>query len=540
MGDKYGFLAPFRVFIRTFVQGSGLFRKPGNMVKRLLHTLLISLACLLSSFTAHAQLDQVLRLEFTPNEDDNILYNVVSLESEGLLLTTQTVYPKDGNHVWTIARYDTLLNRIWERTFKIDPRMAPTKVYKDAYHFYVLLTQRDELKIQVFRLDYRNGDQELIEGTTLAYIDVTDFKVLSNTAYIGGLVKYRPVVVAFNFFEKRSRVLPALYEPNQELDEMHVDTYQNAVDIVLYSADRRKCELSIKSFDYAGRMLKNVTVDSEREKSLQTGKISPLNANEQFLMGNYSVKCSPYAQGMYMTKFNGDQQEFIKYYKFNDFENFFNFMKPKRKARVRGRIVKKRENGKEYQLRYRVLLHDIIEKNDQYILIGEAFYPQYRSGSVYGGWMGRGYNDRIFDGYKYTHAVVSGFDKKGNLLWDNCFEINNVVNYDLIELVKVAVDEDKITLVYPKDGELHTKLIKGNKVVKETENFPIQTNFEHDKVLNSEDVNVSEWYGKYFITWGYQEISNRGDAGVKPNREVFYLNKITYRAEGAAQVGNRE
>jgi hypothetical protein len=205
-------------------------------------------------------------------------------------------------------------------------------------------------------------------------------------------------------------------------------------------------------------------------------------------------------------------------------------MKPKRKARVKNKIVKKREKGKEYQLRYRVLLHDIIEKDNQYIVIGEAYYPQYRSTSMYGGF-GRGYNDRIFDGYKYTHAVVCGFDKKGNLLWDNCFEIQDVTNYYLEEMVKVAVDDDKIILAYPQDGQLATKLIKGNEVVKNKENYPIKTNFEGDKVLNSEDVNVSDWYGKYFISWGHQEISNTKDAGVKNNRKVFYLNKVTYRTE---------
>jgi hypothetical protein len=238
---------------------------------------------------------------------------------------------------------------------------------------------------------------------------------------------------------------------------------------------------------------------------------------------------------MYISKMTGDKQDFIKYYKFNDFENFFSFMKPRRQERVRNRIVKKREKGKEYQLRYRLLLHDIIEQDDQYILIGEAFYPQYRSNSFYGyGYYGNGrYSDRIFDGYKYTHAVVCGFDKKGNLLWDNSFGIQDFVSYHLVEAVKVAVDEDKIVLVYPHEETLNTKIIKGNQVVKDKENYPIKTNFEHDKVVHSEDAKVSDWYGKYFITWGEQEINNAKDSGVKSTRKVFFLNKITYQTNPA-------
>jgi hypothetical protein len=485
---------------------------------------------------AWAQLDQVLRLEIVPQKEDNELYNVISMAEMGILVSTQTEYPVGGNHTWNFTRYDTMLNKVWEKQYVLKAEYIPTKVYKNEGFLYVLLTQRESLKIGIFRMDFNNGDSEMIEGNTLAYIDVTHFKVLSNTAYIGGLVRYRPVVIAFNFFDKRSRVLPAMYEPNSELNELDINNNDNVIDVVMFNAGRRKSNLLIKSFDYGGRLLRNMVVQSNREKSLQTGKISKLNDEEQFLIGNYSIRNSPYSQGMYMAKFNGDQQEYINYYKFNDFENFFNFMKPKRKARVKNRIVKKREKGKEYQLRYRVLLHDIIEKDNQYILIGEAFYPQYRSSSAYGSLSARGYSDRIFDGYKYTHAVVCGFDKEGNLLWDNCFEIQDYTSFTLEQVVKVAVDEDKIVLVYPQEETLNTKLIKGNEVVKGKESYPIKTNFAGDKILNSEDANVSEWYDKYFITWGHQEISNNKDAGVKNNRKVFYLNKITYNASEATML----
>ncbi len=498
-------------------------------------SLLLLFLCCTTASKVWAQLDQVLRLEITPDEKENELYNVISLKEKGLLVSSQTVYPEGGNHTWKIGRYDTMLNIMWEKTYIIKAEYSPTKVFQNDNFLYVLLTQNQSLKMSIFRLDFLNGDSELVEGSLLTYLDITHFKVMSNTAYIGGRVKYRPVVVAFNFFDKRSKILPAMYEANSEISELEVDNYENTLDVILYNINRRRSDLSIKSYDYGGRLLKNMVVPSNRDKTLQTGRISPLNEEEHFLMGNYSVKNSPYAQGMYIAKMNGDEQEFIKYYKFNDFENFFSFMKPRRQVRVRNRIVKKRERGKEYQLRYRLMLHDIIEQDDQYILIGEAFYPQYRSNSFYGyGYYGGNrYSDRIFDGYKYTHAVVCGFDKQGNLLWDNSFGIQDFVSYQLVEAVKVAVDEDKIVLVYPHEETLNTKIIKGNQVVKDKENYPIKTNFEHDKIVDSEDAKVSEWYGKYFITWGEQEINNSKDVGVKSTRKVFYLNKITYQTNAA-------
>jgi hypothetical protein len=74
-------------------------------------------------------------------------------------------------------------------------------------------------------------------------------------------------------------------------------------------------------------------------------------------------------------------------------------------------------------------------------------------------------------------------------------------------------------------------VIRGNDVLKSKEKYPVKTNFEGDKITDSEDASIDHWYGPYFISWGFQEIYNGRDAKVKPNREVFYMNKVVYRAE---------
>jgi hypothetical protein len=490
-----------------------------------------------SSLPVAAQLNQVLRLEVPVTEDDydDLIFDVTPLESKGLLVSTQPRYPggKDENN-WRISRYDTTLLKVWENTYKVEYLYVPVQTYLDSNYYYVLLSLPESKKFKIFRLDITSGDHEWMDGNALTYIYVTEFKVLSNTAFIGGVVNYRPVVLTYNFFDKRTRVLPALYEPRTELNHIQIDPFQRISNVLIYSQERNRGKLSIRSFDYSGKVMQNVTLESPKEKGLVTGRITSLNEQEKLVMGHYSYKNLPYSQGLFLAKLNGDKQEYIKYFQFNDFNNFFNFMKPRRQERIKERIKKKRLKGKEMLLHYRLLMHDIIETPDQYILVAEAFYPQYRSGSMYGytyyPMMGRNYGDRVFDGYRYTHAVICGFDKKGNLLWDNSFEIQDVVNYNLREMVEVALDNDKIVLTYPEEGEIHTKVIRGNDVLKEKEKFKIATNFEEDKVIDSDDVSIDHWYNRYFISWGTQEIQGPRTAGITAKRKVFYLNKITYDA----------
>jgi hypothetical protein len=130
------------------------------MVKNIFQVLLSGSLLFINIPAVWAQLDQVLRLEITPKKEDNDLYNVISLKENGLLVTTQTVYPEGGNHTWNVSRYDTMLNRAWEKTYLIKAEYLPTKVYKNDNFLYVLLTQKESLKMAVFRMDLQNGDSE--------------------------------------------------------------------------------------------------------------------------------------------------------------------------------------------------------------------------------------------------------------------------------------------------------------------------------------------------------------------------------------------
>ncbi len=499
-------------------------------MKRYILCMLLLLAGIMP---AVAQLNQVLRLEVPVKEDDynDLVFDVTSLNAKGLLVSTQPRYtPSRDENKWNISRYDTTLQKVWENTYKVEDLYVPVQTYLDTNYYYVLLTLPESKKFKIFRLDLLTGDHEWMDGNALTYIYVTEFKVLSNTAFIGGVVNYRPVVLTYNFFDKRTRVLPALYEPRTELNHIQIDPFLRISNVLIYSQERTRGKLSIRSFDYSGKVVQNVTLESPKDKGLITGRITSLNEQERLVIGHYSHKNLPYSQGLFLAKLNGDQQDYIKYFQFNDFKNFFSFMKPRRQERIKERIKKKREKGKEMLLHYRLLMHDIIETDDQYILVGEAFYPQYRSGSSMSGYSYyamRGFSDRVFDGYHYTHAVICGFDKQGNLLWDNSFAIQDVVSYNLREMVEVALDSDKIILTYPEEGEIHTKVIRGNDVLKEKEKFKIATNFEEDKVIDSDDVSIDHWYNKYFISWGTQEIQGPRTTGVR-SRKVFYLNKITY------------
>ena len=151
--------------------------------------------------------------------------------------------------------------------------------------------------------------------------------------------------------------------------------------------------------------------------------------------------------------------------------------------------------------------------------------------------MPRGQN-LAFEGYKYTHAVLIGFDGNGKLQYDNSFEINDVLSYQLDQLVSVGVEKDKVILLYTYENVIRSKIIQRSEVIEGKAFNDIKLKFEDDIVRNNDsDIGgLKKWYGNYFFAYGVQKIKNLKDRNVDLNREVFFINKITYSSVGNAEA----
>ena len=131
----------------------------------------------------------------------------------------------------------------------------------------------------------------------------------------------------------------------------------------------------------------------------------------------------------------------------------------------------------------------------------------------------------VFVGYRYTRALIAGFDKSGELVWDQNFPIGEILTFNLKERVKVMVAEDEtLTFLYNSGGAINSLSIKDGEKLTEKEVVKIETNFSNDKVKQNINNDADFWYGNYFLTYGIQKIKNK-DAD-KKKRTVFYFNKI--------------
>ncbi|HWY33067.1 MAG TPA: hypothetical protein VNX68_00390, partial [Nitrosopumilaceae archaeon] len=358
--------------------------------------------------------------------------------------------------------------------------------------------------------------------------------------------QFKPVVFNFNLGSTTSNfVKNREYKGNAFVIGTEKNPEKTSLDIVYKSKERynKAPEVTVKNYSPEGKEQGKLKVKGDGKNEIVSTRIHNLSVNEQLLLGTFKKSPPPRkyfnpasnkalsfgddAEGMFFSKIENGTEKYIKYYAFKEFNQFYSLVTGQ--ATVSDK--QKEKLSQRYSgLTYRLLVHDIIEKNDQYIMVAEAYYPQYHTQCYYNG---RGQTCyQVFDGFRFTNALVAGFDKEGNKLWDNSFEIMDVLTFKLKEKVRVLPFDNETVLVYAFGSQIRSKIINGNEVVEGKTSTPLGTGFQNDQIRSSAENSIDYWYDNCFISYGYQKIKSDDEAlkqGKDSKRRVYYFNKVTFQ-----------
>ncbi len=528
-------------------------------VKKYLLSLSFLTITIISFFQANAQ--SVKRIEI-PTRGDDQGFQVITLGEEGVLLLTKT-----GKLSFNITKLDAQLQQTWSTNGELEENQSMVDFHRDGRDVYFLFSKYNSDLYQIIKVSTGIGIMQKFFFENIRRFEVSEFKVFNDVAYLAGMVKEEPVLMSVNFNKMQPRILAGGIKGTASISSLDYDAINDLL-IVSYSVKKgRSSYMAVKRINPNGKIVEQLTVESEENYGLLTGKLFSLNDGTQLMIGNYGFNGyqsngGPMSQGLYISKVDGETPEYLKMHSFTDFKNFFKFLPPKQQEKIEKKIKKKKGKGDDLRLNYRVLVHDIIKKDNQYVLVAEVFYPEFKNnnnygspfyGSAFGSPFGYGYsslnamrfaryyglnswawnpwmysnysnNNQQFDGFKYTHAIVAGFDLTGKLVWDNSFSFDNVKSMELKEKVKIRYEGDEIALVYSNKGKLATKIVRGTEVVEGVKTIDIDTQKEGDKVRDTATDEIEYWHQNYYLAWGYQRIANRTEG----SRRVFYLNKIAF------------
>ena len=482
------------------------------------------------------------RLEFEYDSDDKD-YHVVTAEDQGLLVVQETSKRGKEGFIYKLHFVDTTLTVIWEKEVivKYGWTFLGYDYNKNGFHLLFSTEEYEKEELLVMKIGMQGEEIRTYEFNTVIPLDLTHFETVDKGMILGGESRGKPTIIFFDLEVKRPVVLPGIYNANSRIVAIEPNDRFNLFSVMVSEKTQTKdYSITIKVFSNKGDEIFSETLRTEQEKSLIDAVTTYFRNGTQYVSGTYAERNTDKSAGFYITKLQKGQQEFIKYYAYGDLYNFFSYMKDKREEKMKEKIDRKKIRGKKVKLNYRLLVHEIIRRGEEFILIGEAYYPRYKNNDFY--------NNTIFYdpftattqnpnweqnrllGYQYTHAVVVGFNRDGEVLWDNSFEINDVLLPTLEENIQVNVEKDRIILLYAFENEIRSRVLRKDDDIEEKSTVEIELTYEDDEVKSSSEEleALKPWYASNFYAYGTHKVKNSGDKSVN-NRRVFYINKITFK-----------
>lgn len=487
-------------------------------------------------------------------------YMTLPMGEKGVLLIS-----KPEKNTYRVKKFGTDLEEVYSIDGVIENGLDFVTATYDGNAAFLLFSRYRSSLYQIVKVNVQPGFIETFTINTTDRFEITDFKSIGVSIFMAGTVRNEPVLIHTNLLNLQTKILPSMIKGSNVIQSIEVDTTNRLVTVSFAVRQARQNRLLARTYDETGMLFSEIMIDPEDEYSLLSGRLQILNETESLMIGTYGYRnmqsaSSSASQGLYITKIVKNEVQSTRYYSFTDFENFFNFMGERQLEKMERKIQKKKETGDDIKLNYRLLVHNIIVTPDQYLLVAEVFYPEYKSNNnlyginsymgnpwlygmpfgmgLYNPWLwnplygGRGgYPNQVFDGFVYTHAIVAGMNKNGELLWDNSINFEKIKSMELTPKVNVQpLGDSQVRLVYGNRDELKSKVVKGKEVIDSDAVIQLNTSMEGDKVRRSSIDAVHYWFGNYYLAWGQQRIVNAqsGSPESKGRRDVFYLNKIPF------------
>ena len=539
---------------------------------------------LISANAIMAQSSNPLRLEI-PAPAGSDPFNYVAAGENGVLVFYPTINETGKDSVsWSFLMADNQLKESWHKLVPLhkDATYLKSLSSKDAIYLLFHDTKnRQDTNVFVFMVVPRL--QVIVEYRNMIPVkaEVVDFEISNAFAYIGfNNRKGQPGIVGFSLVTGEKRNYSITSEKDALLLDIAIDTTRNdifATYKIQFSSSKN--HYFVNQYNSPGALVKAFDFTEQNEKkNFNSAQYIPLGDGNGIVAGTYGFNItntrrqydyydyyynnyynsyySPYysrqsdydanedktpvSDGYFTAKVNNGIAENIKYFNFSKFNNAFKYI-TNASALRKPKAVKRNDketadepttagDDNEKTLNLRLTTHEILTNNREFIIVSEAYSPEYHTNTQMSyDYYGRAFPTtyQIFDGFRYSHAFVAGFDSSGNMVWNNGMEMRDILTKYLNRKLNCLFEDDETVMYYNANNKVAFKTIKGNNVVENTSYTTLAAKRGTDQPLDEYLGTIQYWYDDYFIATGYQSIRNNFLESNK--RNVFYLSKMAFR-----------
>lgn len=497
--------------------------------------------------SAQFSVSQREKVELENNRDDEFL--VFSLQEKGLLLLqSKEPWKYETEKTWNIILKDKNLNNVLEKQ-QLLPRVFNKEqfyFYDDKQNFYLVSEDEDKKLFYVLKIDVIKKEIGYYQASSPIKFSFQDFIGLENHIFLAGMTHNKQVVLDFSLLDNKIAVLPSFYKDKEELASFHIDKKYNFLYFTITNRQGKFCSMYVKPYSDLLGFSQNHLIQKGKYKkeSPKWSYTYTRNPQDKLIFGLYSLDCSRYAQGLFVSYFQNTEEKKVRYYKFIDMRNFFERFGEKRAEKMREKVKEKRQKGKDLMVNNYTLPNiNVKERQGNLIMSFEGYTsgkPNNVNNTPYNSMYWRSVNPNRNPYYmnplpnttqqyiqRYNYGLVCAFDSTGKLLWDNTIDLNSIEDRKIRTHLEVGFLEDSTVLAYVDDKSIFSKMIHKKRTIKKIKEQRITKLTPDEKIELIGEDNFFHWYDNHFILWG---IERKRD-NVLYNPKFFHITKLSYHSE---------
>jgi hypothetical protein len=408
--------------------------------------------------------------------------------------------------------------------------------YSDKRGYFLTRTSGKSYDFQLIGLRTDSAIYRITYFKNIVPLNTLFFTVSGTGAIIAGYYNYRPVALFCDLATGKSKILPGLFNQRGEINQVLLNA-DNSFEVVLSLRNEGgKKSIFIQHYSAQGDLRRTAVIGSGKDRNLIFAQSVRSGQDSLLIAGIYGGR-QEYSNGIFTAALNPDGKYTLRYYSYGDLPNFFTYMRAPRQRRIAARIERRNAKNKSTPFRYRMLIHQLHESPDGFRLLGESFYPSYRSTNTgFGSSVNTGLysfirpfyanqRDVTFDGFRYTHAVVLGINKDGAVIWDNAFKINNIKTFNLNQYTHELATPSRVFMYYDNGLELQGKVIDEQISVAEGKisDNRIRTTDYGSRMYNTR---LTYWHPDALLRSGIRDVITQTSATTVQYKKVFFINKV--------------
>lgn len=450
---------------------------------------------------------------------------IIAAESENLFQT---------NRKWEFTLVDTAFVHRLQANYTLPTKLKYNQsIWVDSMLCLIFDNAAQDVTLLVWNLN--TGTLEAVNINLPMRMEIKEAALCNADLYLAGEAKGRDVVMFFDMDTRLCKVLPSFYEPRLKVEKLIPNAETGQMYILTSRENHDKNAWRVRVYNQGGFLHSDTQINEEGEYSPVNFRLMGYDSTNIRLAGYYYHRNMDFPQGYWFQSVNltDKQRNTYKRWPFVENKNFFAYKGEAGQKRMAEKLERYKQDGEEYRLAERWILHKPCYGDSTFALLGECYYKTHSNQSMSRPMTGApAMTDyRMLDEYRYTRGSVTVFDKKANYLWDWTIEGNEHQSTKLGQYTFAALGQRGLSIFFLNDKKLCWQLVQNGKQVaaSEKKGQRLSLMYPDDELLHTGNVHLCNWYSDSFLMGGSQRIRNTKTAGVQARRDVFFLYKVSVR-----------